>query len=162
VVPEICGSSRGRVKVPRRSSHEQKSSADREKYWATTVRQKPTPTVDETTPDFDSTETPLPPITEKTAPPQPTRRPKRRFSWLRENWLKALGWGVGAVIVPVGGWALYQLYSLNREVGEIRVQIDGGTKQEQQLREDLRRFEDQMRQEMDRMNDRFDRSLRSR
>lgn len=161
-MPEICGSSRGRVKVPRRSSHEQKSPAEREKYWATTVRQKQSPTVDETTLDFDSTETPLPPITEKTAPPQPSRPPKRRFHWLRENWITALTGTAGTGVLLLGGWALYQTYSLNREVGELRVRVDTTTKQQEQFREDLKRFEDQMRQEMDRMNDRLDRFPRTR
>ena len=148
--------------MPRRSSHEQKSSADREKYWATTVRQKPAPTVAETALDFDSTETPLPPIPEKTAPPQSTRRPKRRFHWLRENWITALTGTAGTGVLLLGGWALYQTYSLNREVGEVRVQVDGTAKQQEQLRGDLARFEDQMRQEMNRMNDRLDRFPRSR
>jgi hypothetical protein len=145
-----------------RSSHQQKTWDERRNYLDTTVRKKPTPTVDEGVEDIDSTETTLAPGPEQTPSYRRTRASKPRPSWLREHWRKALTGIVGAVIVSLAGWASYQLYSLNREVGEVRVQVDGTAKQQEQLRGDLARFEDQMRQEMNRMNDRLDRFPRSR
>jgi hypothetical protein len=140
-----------------RSSHQQKTWDERQNYLDTTVRQKLTPTVDEGVENIDSTETTLAPGSEQTPSYRRTRASKPRRSWLREHWRKTLSGIVGTVIVSIAGWALPQLYSLNREVGELRVQVDGTAKQQEQLRGDLARFEDQMRQEMDRMNDRLDR-----
>lgn len=138
-----------------RSSHQQKTWDERRNYLDTTVRQKLTPTVDEDVGDIDSTEATLAPGPELTPSYRRTRVSTRRRSWLQEHWRKALAGIVCAVIVSLAGWVLYQLYSLNREVGELGVHVDGTAKQQQQLREDLARLEDQMRREMDRMNDRL-------
>jgi len=147
-----------------RGSHQPNTSAERQDYWETRVKldKRPTPTVDERAPEIDSTETPLPSEPETTRRYQPIRRPRRRFHWLREHWIKVLGATVGAGVVSLGGWALHELYSLNREIGEIRAQVDGATKQQEQLRMDFQRFEEQMQREIDRMNDRLDRVPRTR
>lgn len=148
----------------REGSYQQKTMAERQKYWETRVKpdRKLTPTVAERANEFDSTETPLPVEPEVTPSYQRTKRPKRKSHWLREHGVKVLiGVGVAAVI-SLASWALYQLYSLNREIGEIRVRGDGATQQQEQLRGDLQRFEERMQNEIDRMNDRLDRVPRSR
>jgi hypothetical protein len=152
------------IESQRRSSHEQKTLAERQDYWESKVKldRKQTPTIGEQSNEFDSTETPLPVEPETTPSYQRTRRPKRKFNWLREHWLGVLAGAVVTFVLSLGGWALSQLYSLNRQIGEIRVQVDGTTKQQDQLKGDFQRFEEQVRQEMDRMNDRLDRVPRSR
>jgi hypothetical protein len=62
---------------------------------------------------------------------------------------------VGIVAIPLTSWVLFQLYSLNREVGELRVKGDGMEKRLEQLKGDLERSQEQLRQEMDRINDRL-------
>lgn len=144
-----------------RRSHEQKSLADRQKYFDTTIRQNPGPTVDERNARPDSTETTIEPGIEPTRPyRRPTRTKKRSQSarFFREHWAKTV---VGLALTAVVGllaWALVQVYALNREVGQIQTQASATAKDQAGAKTDLERFEDRMTQELDRINDRLDRA----
>ena len=133
-----------------RSSHEPKTWDERRTYIDTTIRQKLTPTVQEPE-EIDSTGTTAG-GSEFTRSYQRTRSRKPRFPGLRENWLKAL---VGIVAIPLAGWILVQLYSLNREIGELRIHSEVMEKRLEQLKGDLDHLGDQFRQETDRLNDRL-------
>lgn len=146
---------------PQRGSHEAKTFVDKQNYWSSKVKldRKPAPTIGEQSNEFDSTETPLPDKPEATPRYQSTRRPKRKWfwPWLRDHSLGLVAGAVVTIVLGVGSWVLSQLYSLNREVGGFQTQVGETTKQQDQLRQDFQRFEDQVQHEMDRMNDRLDR-----
>jgi cell division protein FtsL len=134
-----------------RSSHQQKTWDEKRCYLETTVQQKLSPTVDERAQEIDSTETTAGGV-EVTRSYQRTRSRKPRFAQLRENWLKA---AVAIVVIPLASWILVQLYSLNREVGELRVHIDEMTKRQDELKGDMEKLSERVKQEMDRINDRL-------
>lgn len=139
-----------------RRSHEGKTLAEKQEYFETTIRGKVGPTVDEGTARVDSTETTIAPGPEKTTPAYRRTRVKKRNPYVllfRENWGKGLVGVVGAVILSLFGWALVQIYALNREVGQLQ-QNQSDTKT------DLQRFEDRMTHELDRINDRLDHAVR--
>lgn len=140
-----------------RSSHQQKTWDERRSYLETTVQQKPSPTVDERAEEIDTTETTAGGL-EVTRSYRRTRPQRPRFPQLRENWLKVV---VAIVVIPLAGWILYQLYSLNREVGELRVNIDGMAKRQDELKKDMESLSERVRQEMDRISDRLNAPRRS-
>jgi hypothetical protein len=105
-----------------RKSHEQKSLADRQRYFETTVRRNFGPTVDEGNTTPDSTETTIAPGTETTRPYRRTTRAKRKnrsVAFFREHSVKILGGIVVTALIGLLSWVLKQDYSLNREVGEL-------------------------------------------
>jgi hypothetical protein len=121
-------------------------------YWQTTIGGNPSPTVAEGATGSDSTESTLAESTEPT--PSYRRRTKAKGSkrsWLKEHWLNL----VVVIVIPLVGWILYQLYSLNREVGEVRVKMDGFERRELKRDSDDQHQADQTRQEIDRLNDRM-------
>lgn len=143
-----------------RSSHEQKTLDERQIYLNTAVRHKPTPTVDEPVAGIDSTDTTVAPGLERTPSYGRTRtRRRRRFVWLRENWVPT---SLVALFIAVAGWIGHEVYSLNREVGELRIQVAGTAKEQDESKGDLERLGEQMRREMDRINERLDHILRGR
>lgn len=129
----------------------QKTWDEKRAYLDTTIRQKLTPTVQEPSEEIDSTGKTAG-GSEFTRSYRRTKPRKPRFPGLRENWRKVV---VGIVVVPLTGWILIQVYSLNREVGELRVRGEGTEKRLEQLKGDLERLGEQVRQEMDRINDRM-------
>lgn len=135
-----------------RSSHQPKTWDERRIYLETTIRQKLSPTVHEHTEEIDSTETTAAGSEVPTSYRPTTARKKSRFATLRGHWPKV---AVGLVVVPLAGWILVQLYSLNREVGEIRVRIDGTAQQQEQLKKDLERVDEHVTHEIDRIDNRM-------
>ena len=140
-----------------RSSHQQKTWDERRSYLETTVQQKLSPTVDEGPEGIDSTDTTAGGV-EVARSYRRTRARKSRFPELRENWLKVT---VAVVVIPLTSWMLYQLYSLNREVGELRVHIDAMTKRQEELKGDMESLSERVRHEMDRINDQLNGARRS-
>jgi hypothetical protein len=138
-----------------RRSHLQKTMVERQRYFETTIGGNPTPTVDEGALEVDSTETTLAEPPELTISYRPTKAPNPHLVLLRENWVKVVA---VVVLVPLTGWVLVQLYTLNRELGELHTQVEGIAKDQAQFKGDLERFEDQVRQETNRINDRLDRA----
>ena len=146
-----------------RRSHEGKTLAEKQEYFQTTIRGKVGPTVDERTAQVDSTETTIAPGPEKTTPAYRRTRTKKRNRYadvFRENWGKALVSAIAATIFTLIGWALRQTYSLNREIGELKVKVNTTAQEQSDAKTDLQRFEDWMTQELDRINDRLDRANR--
>jgi cell division protein FtsL len=140
-----------------RSSHQQKTWDEKRSYLETTVQQKLSPTVDERAEEIDTTETTAGGL-EVTRSYRRTRSRRPRFPQLRENWLKV---AVAIVVIPLAGWILYQLYSLNREVGELRVNIDGMAKRQDELKKDMESLSERVRLEMERISDRLNAPRRS-
>jgi hypothetical protein len=132
-----------------RQSHLLKTQEERANYRSTTVAGDPGPTLDTTRrPDSDSTATPIPPPLE----PEPTATSvstRREPSWLA-TYLKEHGAEIIVVVILFGVLTFFwsQLFSLNRELGELKVRI------EQQEKEADRR-EDRLQSEIDRLTDRL-------
>lgn len=141
----------------RRGSHQQKTVVERQRYFETTIRGKPTPTptVDDFGQEVDSTETTLAEGPELLPSYRRTKAPNPHFVLLRENWIKVVA---VVVLIPLTGWVLIQLYTLNREVGELHIQMSGTTTEQDKLGKELDRLGEEMRQEIDRINDRLDRA----
>jgi hypothetical protein len=135
-----------------RRSHEQKTSRERQNYFDTTIRNKPTPTIIEQIGEIDSTDST---VVESTAEPTFRRTRKRnppsRFKGLRDNWLKV----AAGVVLAIAGWTLKRVDGLNREVGELHVKVDDDADAQKQLKADFAHFEDETREDMIRIIDRL-------
>lgn len=137
----------------KRDSHEQKSPTERERYIRSVLNPGPGPTLDDFPENIDATNTTAAEETElprsyKSTKGKSSRRKKSVLTKLQENWRVA----VVIVVVPVAGWALLSVYTLNREVGELRIQLSD-------TRSDLQQLKDDSTQRMDRMDDRMNNAL---
>jgi hypothetical protein len=145
-----------------RSAHEGgKTAAERKQYFDTKILQKGGPTAGDLKPPVDSTETTAAPAgPEATRLRKTERRPKKnRIDKFREQLSFATVTKI--VIVPLTAWILFQLYALNREVGQLGVQVQGTAKDQTAAKDDLQRFETQIRGEIDRLDGRFDQMSQS-
>jgi hypothetical protein len=131
-----------------RQSHLQKTPEDRENYRSTRLAGGPSPTLETKRPDSDSTATPVP--LGETEPTATYRSTRAEPSWL-STLLKQKGAEiiVGVVLLGILSFFFVQLFSLNRELGELKV------RQEQHEKESQRR-EDRQQSEIDRLTDRLD------
>lgn len=140
--------------MPRpRSSHEQKSRIDREKYFRDTIRRtpKPGPTVDELFGENDVTGTaePLDTPTINARYESTRQRPSSLLQHLREKWPEIMIGLIGVVMVPVLGFLLYTVFTLNREVGELKIQLSEGHSQQERLETQI----DKLNERLDRINE---------
>jgi hypothetical protein len=134
-----------------------KTAAERAEYYNSTILRKDGSTAKERRPAVDSTETTAAPTG-----PEPTRlrknerRPKknRTIEKIREQ--LSLATVTKIVIVPLTAWILFQLYTLNREVGQLGVQVQGVAKDQADAKGDLQRFETEIRSEIHRLDDGID------
>jgi hypothetical protein len=133
--------------MPRsRQSHATKTPTDREEYYENTIRGTgPSPTVETARLDnIDSTAAAKPVGgIETTGRYRPTYQPSGLAKLLREKGLELL---IAALIIPLLLWMGYQLYTLNRELGELKVELGG-----------MKAREERKQSELDRLNDRLDR-----
>src|SRR5262245_9806334 len=100
--------------MPRpRESHIPKTREERDSYYSTTIRGGgPSPTIDRSRPDQDSTATAMPVgAIEATGTSQRTARQSAVSVFLREKGLEIF---VGLVLLSLLAWILLQLFSLNR------------------------------------------------
>lgn len=100
-----------------------KSEKERRRYWETQIRSS-NPTIEDTTPIIDTTDTIA--VAEKVEPAEyrPTKTPSRISSFFKE---KATEIVIGLIITIILGflsWGGYQLYNQNREIGEIKTNTD--------------------------------------
>jgi Sec-independent protein translocase protein TatA len=137
-----------------RRSHEPKTLTDRQRYFKTTVHGAAGPTLDEPLTDTDSTDAVSRTEQEYIGPYQSTKPPSRLLHHLREKWPELLV----ALLIPILGFGAYQLYMLNREVGELRIEVTDTRNRQQQLQEQLERTETRLQGESDRLGDRIDRN----
>jgi len=144
-----------------RSSHDQKTTSERERYQ-TAIKSVPTPTIED--PLFDEVDS-----TATASPRQETRpipndrgrieRSSRVLGFIKDNAIDLI---LAAVLAVVGIIAI----SLNREVGELKAQLNEMRSQEQQqqqlIQQQLERAESRLQAAIDRANDRIDREKPSR
>jgi hypothetical protein len=109
-----------------RRGHEGKSDADRRQYVSANIReQRPTrvkeggPTAEDRSPIIDPTDYVAAAGIAATGHLTPTI-PRREEGGDLRNWLVR---GIGAVLVSLMGWGAYQLYGMNREVGEMKSDV---------------------------------------
>jgi hypothetical protein len=103
--------------MPRsRETHGTKSLAEKKQYWNNVIRSASGPTVEDTTPIIDTTDHSAVAEREQTGSVTITRRPPAVLGWLKEKITEIL---IGAALLLLS-WILFQLYGLNREVGELR------------------------------------------
>lgn len=98
-----------------RQSHQSKSIDERAQYWQNVIR-VPGPTAEDSEPIIDTTDSPA--TTEAGAIPtfRSTKPPSAVKRLFQEKLFELI---IGSIIVPLSLWVAYQLYTLNREVGEL-------------------------------------------
>jgi len=123
-----------------RSSHQQKGLKDRQRYFKTTLGRSPAPTIDDHLFDVDATDVEAPETTTETEY-KPTRfsspRPSALGQFLKENWLEL-------VLFAVLGFLWTQVFTLNREVGELKSQLDDARHREERLENQLDRLNEKL------------------
>jgi hypothetical protein len=140
-----------------RSSHDPKTARERQRYYSTAIKRTPTPTIEEPLFDeVDSTETLSPDIETTRTTPTYARvgRESRVLGFLKDNFVDLV---LAAVLAVVGMIAI----SLNREVGELKAQLNEvksqQAQQQQLLQQQLDKAESRLQAAIDRINDRVDR-----
>lgn len=125
-----------------------KSPEEKRAYQENVIRPKPSPTVD-SLPFSDST-TALTHVDETSTTTTATPRHSESrglFAALRARWHEAGGL---ALLLGFLGWMAYQVYGLNREVGELKQRLDAIDKGSAD-------YEERMQHRLDRVEDRLDR-----
>ncbi len=121
----------------RRSSHRQKTREERKAYWANTIKGV-TPTFDTLRPSDESTASLLP----SEAEPMGSLTPTQRQSWLtrqlRQEPIRVL---LVPVLLMLLGWFTYQVFSLNREMGQVSAEMNGVRKSYEGFLRELERVE---------------------
>lgn len=100
-----------------RRGHQPKSLEEKRAYWNTIIRAPAGPTVEDKTPIIDTTDSSKEAEEAPTGRVTPTKPPSVFVTWLRERLVEIIAF---SVFLPVLGWSGCQLYTLNREIGEIR------------------------------------------
>jgi hypothetical protein len=125
--------------MPRaRAGHHPKTEEERREYFNTTIRPESRPTSEDRHPIIDTTDKSSPTEENPTYDAIPTRRPSPTRQFLREN---LPGIIVLAIIIPFLAWGGHTLYSLNREVGEIRTGLDSNKEQQDNLKIQIDKLE---------------------
>lgn len=99
-----------------RDSHGEKSLSDRKYYWDTVIRAKG-PTSADTSPIMDTTDQSASTEKAKAIDFVPTKEPSALIKVIQERGIEIL---IGSILIPLILAGAYQLYSLNRETGEIQ------------------------------------------
>ncbi len=134
---------------PRRG-RQSKSDEERRQYWQTVIR-APGPTLHDTSPIIDTTETSLVTQAEPPSSLTSTKQPSAFRKLLREKLPELL---FATLFIPLLLWIAYQLYSINREVGELRSDYKNAEKAQSHLDTKIDSSER-------RLNDRIDKLLES-
>lgn len=136
-----------------RSSHQQKTIEERREYFRTTIRGT-SPTLEELPPTTDSTDVPVDLESEDLIPLTKTK-PE---SWLSRQFKEET---VRTILIPLLilfiGWFGYQVYSLNREVGEIKIEIRTLQDEQKKIPIQIDKLEERSRREIDTKSKRIDR-----
>jgi hypothetical protein len=149
--------------MPRsRETHGTKSLAEKRQYWNNVIRSASGPTLEDTTPIIDTTDHSAVADREQTGSVTITKRPPAVFGWLREKTTEIL---IGAAVLLLG-WILFQLYGLNREVGELKTTPKSFESQVKKvddvLSEKIRALSSDLNRLEQRIDSFFDRNLKDR
>lgn len=131
-----------------RSSHQQKALKDRQRYFKTTLGRSPAPTIDDNLFEVDATDVEAPETTTETDYQRvryTQSRPSSIGQILKDRWVEILLTAVIAGLITVLGFLYNQLFTLNREVGEMKSQLD-----------DARRREERLENQLDRLNEKLE------
>jgi len=99
-----------------RETHGTKTLEEKRRYWNNIIRPASEPTLEDTTPIIDPTDSSAMVEKEQTGPITTPKTPPAVLRWVRSKTTEIL---IGAAILLLG-WVLFQLYGLNREVGELK------------------------------------------
>lgn len=114
-----------------RRNHASKNLAERQGYWQSVINAPAGPTLEDTAPIIDPTDQPSP--LEKTQPMFYPSTEAGMPSWLTK-FLHNHGTKLMlAAAIALLGWTLFQLYTLNREVGELKVKVSDVDRLEQRV-----------------------------
>lgn len=138
-----------------RRTHVGRRLSEKQKYMETTVKRQYEPTYsdDEALVAFDSTTETA--VTDTREPTHAPHRPQRVDSsgltrFLRERWAEL-------VMLPLLAWLFYQVYGINREIGELRSQLHEQQVRSDRLEQQLDRTENRLSGDIDKLHDRLDR-----
>jgi hypothetical protein len=135
-----------------RGAHVGRSQRDRQEYINTTVKRNADPTIDD--PQFAADSTDASELQSRTDVRRPATSRKRpsNSSWLRKHWA---GVTISAAL-SLAAFILYQIYLLNREVGELTQQSGSLRESQQRNTTDLDRERQRIDHSLDRLSDRID------
>lgn len=145
-----------------RETHRPKTSQEKRRYWNNVIRSATESTLEDTTPIMDTTDHSAVVEKERTGPITTTKTPPAVFRWVRGKITEIL---IGAAILLLG-WVLFQLYGLNREVGELKTapaHFESQVKKvEEVLSEKIRTLSSDLNRLEQRIDSFFDRNPRDR
>ena len=149
--------------MPRaRETHSSKNLTEKQQYWNNVIRSPSGPTSEDTTPIIDTTDHSAMAEKEQTGSITITKKPSVIRGWLKE---RTTGIAITMAILLLG-WVLFQLYSLNREVGEIKTtpaHFESQVKKvEEVLSEKIRTLSSDLHRLEQRIDSFFDRNLKDR
>ncbi len=99
-----------------RRAHQGKTPAERKAYLRTQIRGEGDTIED--APIMDTTDTPVQLDSSAVRPVSATRKAPWLLDFLREDLFKVMA--PAAILVTLLGWGAYEVYTLNREVGELK------------------------------------------
>jgi len=130
-----------------RKGHQQKTTAERKDYFDNVIREA-APTLEPSDLAFDSTDQ-----TATTSGPERVGRPtpSKAEGWLVRRFREDPFLTIAAPLLVIFlGWGAYQIYSLNREVGEVGTRVDSFRENQEHLRNDLQRVDERAQRGIDR------------
>jgi cell division protein FtsB len=130
-----------------RDSHEQKTEDERREYYQTTIRPQISPTVEAREVPEDSTEIVTRDRSETGISSSTAKRqePSGIQKFFREKWAES-------ILFVALIWLGRELYSHNRELGELHRRLDDATRRQEQVEKDLEKLDERLQKELDRVD----------
>ena len=132
---------------------EYKTEPERKEYL-NQVKSGPSPTLEQTIVQMDSTTNISAAEPEKMVPFQLPPEESSAKRWLRDN---ALGVLITVILIPVLAGLWFQVYSLNREVGALKEQIEAARQRDERTEKEMEKMEERVNREIDKTNNRLER-----
>jgi len=129
----------------KRDSHQQKTIEERKEYFRTTIRGMSS-TLEEAPSPIDSTDVPV---------DVESKSPELLIKTKPESWLyrQLKEEPVRTILLPLlllfVSWFGYQVYSLNREVGEIKIEIRTLRNEQEKVPRQIDKLEERLRRDID-------------
>ena len=122
-------------------SHASKTQVERRRYWKTVIQAPAGPTLEDTAPVIDTTDRTA--VTEEAQPAAyaPTKPPSVIRGFLHDKGVELL---IGVGIIGLLGWGAYQLYALNREVGELTSNLNNARAAQSLLNSEIEKVEQRL------------------
>lgn len=136
-----------------RQRHHSKSIEERQHYWQTVIRARG-PTIEDTSPIIDTTDQSATTERGQTRVLTRTQKPSALKKLFQEKGLEII---VVFILAPLLLWGIYQLYSLNREVGELRSTIKSEQDKQADLKIEIEKVEGRITDRLDTLSTDIDR-----